>query len=118
MSSVKRILANAAMIAAVPTALAATPAAAQTLPFGPPPAAPVTCDGGAISADLDQVLQVVRCSPGWAYVTTGDLGDASSLVRLAGDSWARYTGFPSSICRGQAAADGVPAPELSSFRPC
>ncbi|OBF48754.1 hypothetical protein A5778_22260 [Mycolicibacterium monacense] len=94
------------MIAAVPSAFAATPAAAQA------------CDGGGISADLGQALQVVRCSPGWAYVTTGDLGDASSLVRLVGDSWTRYTGFPSSICRGQAAADGVPATELSSFRPC
>lgn len=118
MPSVKWILANAAMIAAVPTALAATPAAAQALTFGPPPAAPVTCDGGAISADLGQALQAVRCSSGWAYVTTGDLGDASSLVRLVGDSWTRYTGFPSSICRGQAAADGVPATELSSFPTC
>ncbi len=104
--SVKRIAAKAVMIAAVPSAFAATPAAAQA------------CDGGGISADLGQALQVVRCSPGWAYVTTGDLGDASSLVRLVGDSWTRYTGFPSSICRGQAAADGVPATELSSFRPC
>lgn len=106
MSSVKRILANAVMIAAVPAAFAAAPAAAQT------------CDGGGISADLGQALQVVRCSPGWAYVTTGDFGDSTSLVRLVGDSWTRYTGFPSSICSRQAAADGVPATELSSFQPC
>jgi hypothetical protein len=106
------------MIAAVPAAFAAIPAAAHTPTLGPPPAAPVTCDGGGISADLGQALQVVRWSPGWAYVTTGELGDASSLVRLAGDGWTRYTGFPSSICRGQAAADGVPATELPSFRPC
>ncbi|MCG7592746.1 hypothetical protein MHN84_01900 [Mycobacterium sp. PSTR-4-N] len=76
------------------------------------------CDPSAISADLGQRLNVIRCYDGWAYVDSGDLGDAQSLVRLVGDSWTRYTGFPSSICRGKALLQGVPMPELRSFSPC
>jgi hypothetical protein len=83
------MVANAVIIAEVPTTFAAPPAVARTLTFAPPPAAPVTCDGGGISADLGQALQVVRCFPGWACVTTGNFGDASSLDRLVGDSWTR-----------------------------
>ena len=77
-----------------------------------------TCDPSAISADLGQRLNVIRCYDGWAYVDSGDLGDAQSLVRLVGDSWTRYTGFPSSICRGKALLQGVPIPELRSFSSC
>lgn len=81
----------------------------------PPPAG---CDPASISADLGQQLNVQRCYGDWAYVSTGELGDAQSLLRLVNGTWSRYTGFPSSICRGQAAGDGVPEAELSSFPPC
>ncbi|MEW5808604.1 MAG: hypothetical protein AB1925_04045 [Actinomycetota bacterium] len=91
--------------------LPAPAASAQTQPLA-------NCDPSAISADLGQRLNVVRCYDGWAYVDSGDLGDAQSLVRLVGDSWTRYTGFPSSICRGKALLQGVPMPELRSFSPC
>lgn len=76
------------------------------------------CDSATISADVGEQLQVLRCYPGWAYVTNGELGDSTSLMRMAGDSWTRYTGFPSSICKDRAANDGVPGSELSSFTRC
>lgn len=77
-----------------------------------------TCDPAALSGDLGEQLQVLRCYPGWAYVSNGELGDSTSLVHMVGDSWTRYTGFPSSICKDRATADGVPGSELSSFPPC
>lgn len=76
------------------------------------------CDAAAISADIGSSVSVVRCYDNWAYVTNGSLGDSTSLAQRVGDSWQRYTGFPSSFCRADAAADGVPEVELSSFRPC
>jgi hypothetical protein len=76
------------------------------------------CDGTAISSDLGQAISVVRCHGDWAYVSNGELGDSTMLVRLQGGSWQNYSGFPSLICRGVAAADGVPGDELSSFRAC
>lgn len=80
--------------------------------------APDSCDAATISEDIGRSVQVVRCYGAWAYVTTGELGDSTSLVRRDGDTWTRYTGFPSSICRNEAGASGVPAEELSSFRDC
>lgn len=78
-----------------------------------------SCDSAAISADLGQSVNVLRCHGDWAYVSNGEFGDSTLLARLdGGGAWSNYTGFPSSFCRGAAAADGVPAEELSSFRPC
>ena len=76
------------------------------------------CNGATISSDLGQAISVVRCHGDWAYVSNGELGDSTMLVRLWSGSWQNYSGFPSSICRGVAAADGVPGDELSSFRTC
>lgn len=73
------------------------------------------CDSAAISRDMDQQLNVVRCQGDWAYVNTGELGDAQSLLRRVNGKWTRYAGFPTSICRSQAESDGVPEVELSSF---
>lgn len=81
-------------------------------------APPVGCDPAAITAGVGDQVSVLRCYGDWAYVTNGELGDSTSLVRLSEGAWQRYTGFPSSLCRAAAAADGVPAAELSSFRPC
>lgn len=93
---------------------------AVVTPSGSSPDAPVppTCDSAAISRDLGQQLYVERCYQDWAYVSTGELGDAQSLLRLVGGTWTRYAGFPSNICRAQASADGVPSEELSSFGTC
>lgn len=77
-----------------------------------------SCDPAAIARDLGQNLNVERCYGDWAYVSTGDLGDAQSLLRVADGRWTRYTGFPSSFCRDQAQSAGVPGPELRSFRDC
>lgn len=77
-----------------------------------------TCDPAAIARDLGQQLIVERCYPQWAYVSSGELGDAQSLLRRLGGTWTRYTGFPSSFCRAEALFDGVPLAELSSFPPC
>lgn len=81
----------------------------------PPSAEPmwVPCDGSAIAADIGEPLNVERCYGNWAYVR--QFGDAQSMIRLVNGTWERYTGFPSNICSAQAAADGVPGPELSNF---
>lgn len=76
------------------------------------------CDAGAISSDLGQPMTVLRCYDNWAYVTNGELGDSTLLAQLQAGGWRNYSGFPSSLCRDRAAADGVPAAELSSFSPC
>lgn len=81
-------------------------------------ALPGGCDNAAISNALGQPVSVVRCEGDWAYVSNGSEGDSTSLVHLVNGSWLRYTGFPSSICKGAAAADGVPTAELSSFPGC
>ena len=84
-------------------------------PWGPAPSA---CDSAAISADIGGALEVERCYGNWAYVSNGESGDGQSLLRHVDDVWTRYTGFPSTICVAQAAADGVPQAELSSFPSC
>ena len=80
--------------------------------------APANCDDAEVSAGLGGQVRVLRCYGTWAYVTTGELGDSTSLAQLKGSEWRHYAGFPSSICRAQAASDGVPPPEISSFRDC
>lgn len=97
-------------------------ATAQTAPV---PSAPnAGCDPNVISADMDDLdgfyvpdggLQVLRCYPGWAYVTNGEPGDAQSLLRSINGTWVLYAGFPSSISCEEAESDGVPSPELRSF---
>lgn len=77
-----------------------------------------SCDPAAISAGIGQSVSVLRCYDNWAYVTNGALGDSTSLAQLLDYGWRHYSGFPSSVCRDLAVADGVPAPELSSFRTC
>lgn len=86
-----------------------------TEPAAPPAA---ECDDAAVSAGLGGQVRVLRCYGTWAYVTAGELGDSTSLAQLKGSKWRRYTGFPSSICRAQAASDGVPPTEVASFRDC
>ena len=105
------------VLAGAPTSVAhAVGSGAAITPY--PQSQQATCDSTALSGDLGEQVQVLRCYPGWAYVTNGELGDSTSLVRTVGDSWTRYTGFPSSICKDRAAADGVPGSELSSFTSC
>lgn len=79
---------------------------------------PAGCDAEAISADIGSQIVIMRCYGDWAYVTNGGMGDSTSLIQRSGSTWQRYTGFPSSFCRDEAADDGVPGPELSSFSPC
>ncbi len=81
-------------------------------------AQPGGCDASAISNALGPAVSVVRCHGDWAYVTTGGLGDSTMLAQLRENGWSRYTGFPSSICKAQAAADGVPSQELANFTSC
>jgi hypothetical protein len=95
------------------------PAAGSLTPERTPSAqATGGCDPGAISRDMGQQLNVQRCHGDWAYVNAGELGDAQSLLRRVNGSWTRYAGFPTTICRSAAGADGVPDGELSSFPPC
>ena len=107
-------------VLAAPAAIAATgPSATGALHLTPEPITPGTnCDDRIISADLGRNLQVLRCYPGWAYVTNGELGDATSLVRLVEGTWSAYSGFPSDISCSTARSDGVPAAELGSFVGC
>lgn len=91
--------------------VAFAPAASATSPSA-------DCDASTISRDLAQQVNILRCYGDWAYVGTGELGDAQSLLRLIDGTWTRYAGFPSTICSVQAAADGVPNAELSSFPTC
>jgi len=84
-----------------------------------PASAPAsTCDPDAIFRDLGQQLNVKRCHGDWAYVDTGESGDAQSLLRRVDDRWTRYAGFPTTTCRSTAVSDGVPEVELSSFPSC
>lgn len=101
----------------VATAAGAVAMAAVLSPVPHSGAAPA-CDSAAISAAWGSPLQVVRCHDGWAYVSNGEMGDSTMLMRWDGSGWRHYTGFPSNKCRAAAAADGVPASELSSFSPC
>jgi hypothetical protein len=84
------------------------------------PAVPLSngCDPAAIVRDLGPGATAVRCYGQWAYISLGELGDSQLLARQTGGVWSNYTGFPSSKCSAQAAADGVPPAELSSFQPC
>ncbi|MEZ0342881.1 hypothetical protein ACAG25_23230 [Mycobacterium sp. pV006] len=75
----------------------------------------VPCDATVIAADLGELVHVRRCYGSWAYVGSGEVGDARSLIRFVDGTWTRYTSFPSSICAPQAVLDGVPAPELRNF---
>jgi hypothetical protein len=96
----------------------ATSSAAAASPRAPV-ATPAICDATVIAADLGRrVVTAMRCDQGWAYVDFGGLGDAQALLRLVSNRWTVYSAFPSTICRSQAAADGVPDSELSSFPPC
>jgi hypothetical protein len=76
------------------------------------------CERTAIAHDLGPSATAVRCYGPWAYVDFGELGDSQSLARLVNGTWTVYSAFPSAKCRAQAAADGVPVPELTSFQPC
>lgn len=124
MKSTNRVLGSLVVAVACSAAMVTAPVAsghafAEGAGLAPLPAAPPSaCDAGAISAGVGQQLQVLRCYPGWAYVTNGELGDSTSLVRTVGSNWTFYAGFPSSLCKAQAASDGVPEPELSSFTRC
>ena len=42
---------------------------------------------------------------------------ATMLMHLHPYGWAHYTGFPSTVCREQAAADGVPRQNCPASRP-
>ncbi len=76
------------------------------------------CDPGAISAGFGTNVSVLRCYGDWAYASTGASGDSTMLFQRHSYGWRHYTGFPSSVCRDQATADGVPAAELRSFPNC
>ena len=84
----------------------------------PVPAPEPPCDADAISRDLGQRLMVRRCHGDWAYVSIDETGQAPSLLRQVAGTWTRYTGFPTTVCKDTATADGVPAAELTSFPPC
>ncbi|MGE2736439.1 hypothetical protein [Mycolicibacterium vaccae] len=86
----------------------------RSTPAEVPPAPP--CEMSAIADDVGTLRSVERCYGNWAYVSTGEFGDAQSLVRLVDGRWVKYTAFPSAICWAQAAADGVPVPEWHNFR--
>lgn len=88
------------------------------IPRSTPQATPAVCDAGVVGADLGRRVATVRCDQGWAYVDFGGLGDAQALVRLTSNRWTLYSAFPSTICRSQAAAEGVPDSELANFPPC
>ncbi len=112
MVCIRRAAVRAGLIVGAGAAVFAAPSVTWAAPSA------AACDGAAISADLGNQLNVVRCYQGWAYVSNGELGDATSLVRLVGTKWTAYAGFPSTICAARAASDGVPSPELRSFPTC
>jgi hypothetical protein len=98
------------------TATAKPASQASSATSSTPPAA--SCDAAAISRDLGYKQTVVRCYGDWAHIDAGGPGDAQSLARLVDGKWTRYSDFPTSICQSKAKSDGVPEPELSSFRTC
>lgn len=59
-------------------------------------------------------VNVDRCLGDWAlahvYVPPGEpAGDTQYILGRTGGSWSRYTGIPSTVCRQDAEADGMPA---------
>ncbi|MFN3601343.1 MAG: serine/threonine protein kinase [Dietzia sp.] len=92
--------------------LAATPA-----DTGAPPVLSSECDPDEIASEAGIARRNVivdRCAGEWAlahvFVPPGEpVGDTQYIVSRVGGSWTRYTGVPSTTCRQEAEADGMPA---------
>lgn len=79
----------------------------------------MACSIEAIATDVGRTpASTERCGSDWVYVDWGGLGDSQALLRRVEGAWQIFTAFPSSLCLDEAAAQGVPQSELSSFRPC
>ncbi|MET3859708.1 hypothetical protein ABIE38_000605 [Dietzia sp. 2505] len=78
---------------------------------------PSGCDPDEIASEAGiarRNVNVDRCAGAWALahvvVAQGEpAGDTQYIVSRVGGSWTRYTGIPSTICRQEAEADGMPA---------
>ena len=89
---------------------------------GAPSARSSDCDPDEIAdeAGIDRRnVNVDRCAGAWAlarvFVPPGEpAGDTQYIVSRVGGSWTRYTGIPSTTCRQEAEADGMPA-EIAAF---
>ncbi|MDX2357330.1 serine/threonine protein kinase [Dietzia sp. PP-33] len=84
---------------------------------GPRAAQVAECDPDVIASEAGiarRNVNVDRCVGEWAlahvYVPPGEpAGDTQYIVSRVGGSWNRYTGIPSSTCRQEAEADGMPS---------
>ncbi|MFN3340847.1 MAG: serine/threonine protein kinase [Dietzia sp.] len=84
---------------------------------GAPPARSSGCDPDEIASEAGiarRNVNVDRCAGAWAlahvFVPPGEpAGDTQYIVSRVGGSWTRYTGIPSTTCRQEAEADGMPA---------
>lgn len=113
-----------------PATKPATSAAGTTTPGTTPEtttaratgAAPRPCDPAVIAEDLGRPQSQVllgQCRGDWALMDNGgQYGDTDYLVREVGGRWMSYAEFPTRLCRGDAANDGVPAEWQVNFPEC
>ncbi|WP_231750537.1 MULTISPECIES: serine/threonine protein kinase [unclassified Dietzia] len=91
----------------------------ETMPAatGAPSVRSADCDPDEIASEAGitrRNVNVDRCAGAWAlahvFVPQGEpAGDTQYIVSRVGGSWKRYTGIPSTTCRQEAEADGMPA---------
>lgn len=90
------------------------------------PAGAAACDPDVIARESGlerRNVNVDSCLGDWALahvnVPPGEpAGDPQYVLSRTGGSWARYTGIPSTICRQDALADGMPSDFARSFSDC
>ncbi len=100
---------------------AATPAGT-----GAPPDRTSECDPDEIAGEAGiarRNVNVDRCAGEWAlahvFVPPGEpAGDTQYILSRVGGSWARYTGIPSTVCRQEAEADGMPTEIAAALDDC
>ncbi|WP_241727959.1 serine/threonine protein kinase [Dietzia sp. DQ11-38-2] len=95
------------------------PQVPETMPAatGAPSVRSADCDPDEIASEAGiarRNVNVDRCAGAWAlahvFVPQGEpAGDTQYIVSRVGGSWKRYTGIPSTTCRQEAEADGMPA---------
>jgi hypothetical protein len=72
------------------------------------------CSPGVLRRDLGAEAHVIgdACKGGWAYVgrclAPEGCGDHEIIARYRGDRWELVVGFPTTMCRGELAAQGAP----------
>lgn len=78
------------------------------------------CDRIPSDMGLDPSYIIQVCEDGWAYVDECSEcgGDSQSIIKWDGTRWARYTAFPTAMCRDELVRAGAPASVLGTYWTC